>query len=89
MVGLASFYASRVWDPTWRGYDPQGPDDQPLFASLPEEGRKVARNWVHTAWRLNAGLRPRSWIGGPTASTCSTTWIRRRRWRTLRSTRPC
>lgn len=45
-------FASRVWDPIWKGYDPQGPDDQPMFRSLPPAGRAGARKWVHTAWDL-------------------------------------
>ena len=31
---MRTSYASKVWDPIWRGYDPKGPDDQPLLASL-------------------------------------------------------
>lgn len=46
-------FASKVWDPIWKGYDPKGPDDQPMFASTPKEGRAMARGWVHTAWKLN------------------------------------
>jgi hypothetical protein len=42
-----------VWDPIWRGYDPEGPDNQPLFASLPEERRDRSRRWVHTAWDVH------------------------------------
>ena len=45
-------YDSKVRDPIWRGYDPDGPDDQPLLASLPPEGRRSARRWIHTAWQL-------------------------------------
>ena len=45
-------YDSKVRDPIWRGYDPDGPDDQPLLASLTPEGRKGARKWIHTAWQL-------------------------------------
>ncbi len=57
-------YASRVWDPIWRGYDPKGPDDQPLFASLKPESRAGARRWVHTAWQLDQdGIDPYAhWI---------------------------
>ena len=43
-------FASRVWTPFWKGYDPQGPDDQALFRSAPE--RVSARRWVHTAWQM-------------------------------------
>jgi hypothetical protein len=54
---MRTSYGSRVWDPIWRGYDPQGPDDQPLLASLTPEGRTRARNWIHTAWALDqAGI---------------------------------
>jgi len=55
--GMRTSYASKVWDPIWRGYDPAGPDDQPLLASLAPEGRKNARKWIHTAWQLDqAGI---------------------------------
>lgn len=47
---MRTSYASKVWDPIWRGYDPGGADSQPLFASLPEAARPQARKWVHTAW---------------------------------------
>ena len=54
---MRTSYASQVWDPIWRGYDPTGPDDQPLLASLPPGGRQAARRWIHTAWQLNeAGI---------------------------------
>lgn len=46
-------YDSKVWDPIWRNYDPNGPDDQPLLASLTPEGRTSARRWIHTAWDLS------------------------------------
>jgi hypothetical protein len=50
-------YASRVWNPIWQGYDPQGPDDQPLLASMSGEARENARKWIHTAWQLHqAGI---------------------------------
>ncbi|NDJ11853.1 MAG: hypothetical protein EBY17_11780 [Acidobacteriia bacterium] len=57
-------FASKVWDPIWKGYDPSAPDDQPMFASTPKEGRAMARGWVHTAWKLNQqGLDPYAlWI---------------------------
>ncbi len=57
-------YDSKVWTSFWKGYDPKGPDDQPLFASLPPESRKASRAWVHTAWQMNQdGLDPfRIWI---------------------------
>ena len=36
-------FDSKVWTSFWKGYDPKGPDDQPLFASLPPESRKASR----------------------------------------------
>lgn len=54
---MRASYGSRVWDPIWRGYDPRGPDDQPLLASLSPENRPGARKWIHTAWALDqAGI---------------------------------
>jgi len=54
---MRTSYASEVWDPIWRGYDPSGPDDQPLLASLSPSSRKTARAWIHTAWGLDqAGI---------------------------------
>ncbi len=50
---MRTSYASKVFDPIWRGYDPDGPDDQPLLASLSPEGRIGARKWIHTAWELD------------------------------------
>jgi hypothetical protein len=57
-------FASKVWDPIWKGYDPQGPDDQPLLRSTTGEGRVNARKWVHTAWSLaQQGIDPYAvWI---------------------------
>jgi hypothetical protein len=49
---MRTSYASKAWDPIWRGYEPGGPDDQPLLASLKPEARKGARGWIHTAWQL-------------------------------------
>ncbi len=49
---MRTSYASKVWDPIWRGYVPDGPDDQPLFKSLAAESRAGARRWVHSAWHL-------------------------------------
>ncbi len=56
---MRTSYASKVWDPIWRNYDPDGPDDQPLLKSLSPEGRKGARRWIHTAWQLHRdGIDP-------------------------------
>jgi len=61
---MRASYASDVWDPIWRDYDPTGPDDQPLLASLSPEARTGARGWIHTAWALHqAGIDPYArWI---------------------------
>jgi hypothetical protein len=61
---MRTSYASAVWDPIWRGYDPDGPDDQPLLASLSPENAQRARRWIHTAWRLaQQGIDPYAvWI---------------------------
>lgn len=56
---MRTSYGSKVWDPIWRGYDPEGPDDQPLLASLAPADRKGIRRWVHTAWKLHQdGIDP-------------------------------
>ena len=36
---MRTSYASKVWDPFWRGYDPNGPDDQPFLKSRPPKER--------------------------------------------------
>lgn len=61
---MRTSYASKVWDPIWHGYDPNGADDQPLLASTPAQARKGARNWIHTAWQLHRdGIDPyQLWI---------------------------
>ncbi|NJD04344.1 MAG: hypothetical protein FIA99_17505 [Ruminiclostridium sp.] len=46
-------YASKVWNTFWDGYDPEGPDDQPLFKHMTHEEQKCIRRIVHTAWQLN------------------------------------
>jgi hypothetical protein len=46
-------YPSKVWEPMWIGYDPNGPDDQPLFKSLSPEDQKMYRKMVHVAWQMN------------------------------------
>src|SRR5665811_923880 len=44
---MRTSYASDVWDPIWRDYDPSGPDDQPLLASTQPEERANVRGWIH------------------------------------------
>lgn len=57
-------FASKVWDPIWKGYDPKGPDDQPMLASTAAASRASVRKWIHSAWELdNLGIDPYSlWI---------------------------
>ncbi|MFH1008479.1 MAG: family 10 glycosylhydrolase, partial [Candidatus Latescibacterota bacterium] len=50
---MRTSYASKVWDPIWRGYDPDAGDDQPLLAGSSPEERIGARKWIHTAWQLH------------------------------------
>jgi len=50
---MRTSFASRVWDPIWRGYDPEGADDQALLRSTAPAARASARRWIHTAWQLN------------------------------------
>jgi hypothetical protein len=61
---MRASYASEVWDPIWLGYDPAGPDDQPLLASTAPERRAAARQWIHAAWQLHQdGIDPYAvWI---------------------------
>ena len=40
-------YASKAWEAFWDGYDPDGPDDQPFLAGLPEKQRKGYRKRIH------------------------------------------
>ncbi|NQT11685.1 MAG: hypothetical protein HQ582_02980 [Planctomycetes bacterium] len=40
-------YRSEVWESFWDGYDPDGPDDQPFLAPIPEASRKQFRNLIH------------------------------------------
>jgi len=41
------------------GYDPKGPDSQPMFASVSSQEAKAARAWVHLAWQLDQdGIDP-------------------------------
>lgn len=50
---MRTSYDSDAWEPIWRGYDPAGSDDQPLFESLPPERRAASRRWVHAAWAIH------------------------------------
>ncbi len=61
---MRTVYPSKVWDPIWKDYDPDGPDDQPLLNSLQPKDQKEIRKWIHTAWQLfQDGIDPyRVWI---------------------------
>ena len=39
-------YRSDVWEAFWDGYDPNGPDEQPFLAAIPQDRRKVYRKLV-------------------------------------------
>ena len=52
-----ALFDSQVWEPLWHGYDPHGPDDQPMFQFIKPEDRafvpgKRGRWWVHNLWLL-------------------------------------
>ncbi len=47
-------YASRVWEPDWQGYDPSGPDDQPILRHLAPQAVKPTRRRLDSAMRLAA-----------------------------------
>ncbi len=52
-----ALFDSAAWEPLYHGYDPDGPDDQPLLASLPPKVRSMepdqrGRYWVHNLWLL-------------------------------------
>ncbi len=56
---MRTSYDSKAGTPIWEGYDPEGPDDQPFFSSLPPERRRRSRHWVHAAWDLaDRGIDP-------------------------------
>ncbi|MFN0107249.1 MAG: hypothetical protein ACKVZH_00220 [Blastocatellia bacterium] len=61
---MRTSFGSKVWDPIWKGYDPNGADDQPMLASTAAASRKAVRAWIHTAWQLHqAGIDPyKLWI---------------------------
>lgn len=45
-------YASKVWETDWHGYDPQGPDDQPVLRHLPAASIAPTRRRLDSAKRL-------------------------------------
>ncbi len=53
-----ALYDSKVWEPVYRGYDPDGGPDQPFLKLLKPELREInshchARNWIHNIWLLH------------------------------------
>lgn len=56
---MCTSYASEVWDPIWKGYDPDAGDDQPHFAGLKDTPEEIEpmRKWMDTALRFHtAGI---------------------------------
>ena len=51
--GMRTNYSSKVWNPIWKGLDPQAGPDQPLFASLKPEQRPGGWQFTHNAWKLD------------------------------------
>ena len=45
-------YASQVWETDWHGYDPDGPDDQPVLRCLPAKAIPPTRRRLDAAKRL-------------------------------------
>ncbi len=45
-------YASKVWETDWHGYDPDGPDDQPVLRYLPQESIPGTRRRLDSAKKL-------------------------------------
>jgi hypothetical protein len=45
-------YDSKVWEPIWKDFDPQGGEEQPMFRSLTGEARTVTYRWIYRAWQL-------------------------------------
>jgi len=45
-------YASKVWETDWHGYDPSGPDDQPVLKYLPREDIPGTRRRLDSAKKL-------------------------------------
>lgn len=45
-------YASKVWETDWHGYDPKGPDDQPVLRHLTNPSIAATRRRLDSAKRL-------------------------------------
>ena len=50
---MRTSYASKVWTPLWKGFDPKAGPDQPLFSSLPPSERQRPWHTVYNAWKLD------------------------------------
>jgi hypothetical protein len=50
---MKTSYGSKVWEPFWHGYDPEGGDDQPFLKDVAPSARERTRKWIHTAWSLH------------------------------------
>lgn len=50
---MRTSFASEVWDPIWKGYDPQFGDDQPMLAAHEEASRSSMLRWIRTALQLH------------------------------------
>ncbi len=46
-------YRSGVWEAFWDGYDPEGPDDQPFFSSIPKDRVPGYRRGIHGMWAMH------------------------------------
>jgi hypothetical protein len=46
-------YTTKVGTPIWYGYQPDGPDDQPLLHAVAPASRKFVRKWIHSAWQAD------------------------------------
>lgn len=64
-----ALFDSKSWEPLFTGYDPEGPDDQPIFQFLPPTARSFipgqrGRWWVHNLWLLaQRGIdHPQVWL---------------------------
>ena len=50
---MRTSFASEVWDPIWKGYEPDAGNEQPFLKAVPPESRDRARIWPHNAWLLH------------------------------------
>lgn len=64
-----ALFDSKAWQPLFDGYDPEGPDDQPMFEFLNKQDQAFVpgnrgRWWVHNLWLLaQRGLdHPQIWV---------------------------